>query len=1256
MRASAVSFIHKLTAAALAASLTLSLAPTAYAEGESSSDDNSGVVAPALADQPNDSTDSSLGESQGVSAEQDTEDSPVAPMPASGLAGKPGSFINSDVALDSEPIIGSFTVDGLTYAVIDGPYVELVGVSPDWQQVTNSQEGKGFGAAPMLASGSDGAETDASTLALPEAVTYSGVNYTLASIAPYAFYLSGVTDLTLPASVSDVDDRAFRSSDVASVTVAEGNPTYSFFDGALYDAEQLSLLLIPEGKQGAVLLPKTTEVAEASVFSHCPLVDSISVEKDGAAFASENGLLYDSDLTTLLRVPTGAIEITIRDGCTTIATGALEACAKLTTINAPATVTSISPDVFRAIPTVSLPAASVILSEGAKGPGVEESDESQTSEAAGQLTAMVALFSADANMPEVTPSSIRVLLPAGAAALPYEAMGFPCSRISASQDSPTHQEPASSAIGETSSSYSTRLSLGLGSFDGYYLVEGLWKPSSWPGPFQFAVGDKIPLYAGGTDQSGVRLTLEADGGCSWRNCNTPYVFDGANIVMSAQHNAGLRFKGWALDPAATVPYKEDMPFDFVIWDTSASKNATFYPIWHEERTVVFDPNGGAWDEEVAPKSIAQRILDESVALPSVPTKEGFRCLGWYDESGTKIFDASSSPVTNMEIDAPLEVSLHAEWTRTDYDLGFDVDSEPGDADCEGEPKDDQTVNVEDGPTVIEDPKRPGYVFQGWTIPNAEGTEAIDQDLVYQDETDGKWYVDASKLPDYAGEDGRVELTARWSAAVKVDAPLSATFYYDLTLPDGEGYWDEARDAAVEGAAGAAGTAAIRNHSAVPLRVAGMESATGKDSARLLKKGDEWVNDLPKGEASVLSVFPTKSASTGTEDAALGPSSASQGKGDDLAHAVTLALDEVKLEAAFDADAWAIGAATVGDNGIVSKTGDLRLGYRLDLGGEGGITLDYDALLGATEGDEGKAAPLTSIAYCFALQAPRPTGTRSDPLYVEVTDPEVGGVGVYGLADIKAAADDFSSRVDPATDPNDWASISSQIAGSPYAKLYTELYKGGALFYAKTTTKGYVAMQIIGICQDIKADGTKAGFTFQTRDCVDSLMPMNSSYTNAGVNGWIYQPLRSYIRSLFDSALVSNGIATVTKYHQVARATNYASPSALQGPTQETVFLPNVYEVSKTTRNNTTAQYGYHINPAEEHIPSAHKFQYQFFSDHGLMNKKDKGGTLRWWWLRSSFCSNGRHFESMCCAATSRVDFCSTAYTGEGAGVAPCFAL
>ena len=260
------------------------------------------------------------------------------------------------MALDGEPVIGSFTVDGLTFAVIDEASVELVGVA---SSVILSE---GTGGPGVEGSNSNHAsEAGVANLALPEAVTYESADYALASIGAYAFYLSGVASVTLPASVSNVDDRAFRSSDVASVSVAEGNPAYSSYDGVLYDASLSSLLLIPGGRNGAVRVPDTATSVPASAFSHCAGVSAIAVDEGSPAFSSWDGSLYDADGTTLLRVPAGATDITIREGCTTIAAGALEACAKLATINAPATVTSISPDVFQDVHTVSLPHSSAIL-------------------------------------------------------------------------------------------------------------------------------------------------------------------------------------------------------------------------------------------------------------------------------------------------------------------------------------------------------------------------------------------------------------------------------------------------------------------------------------------------------------------------------------------------------------------------------------------------------------------------------------------------------------------------------------------------------------------------------------------------------------------------------------------------------------------------------------------------------------------------------------------------------------------------------
>ncbi len=123
----------------LALVLAGTMAPaSAFAEGERSgaqgSEGEFGSGVPASPQPPSDpsteAADSDVTPS-GAAEGGEVEGSDGKPLTlASGLVGAPSNFINSDVVLDSEPIIGSFTVDGLTYAVIDDSHVELVGVAP----------------------------------------------------------------------------------------------------------------------------------------------------------------------------------------------------------------------------------------------------------------------------------------------------------------------------------------------------------------------------------------------------------------------------------------------------------------------------------------------------------------------------------------------------------------------------------------------------------------------------------------------------------------------------------------------------------------------------------------------------------------------------------------------------------------------------------------------------------------------------------------------------------------------------------------------------------------------------------------------------------------------------------------------------------------------------------------------------------------------------------------------------------------------
>ena len=1186
---------RKITACLVAALLSLALVPaSALAEdghsGAEGSEGAFGSEVPTSPQPPSDPSTEASGSSVILSEGSEAagvEGPDTKPLTlASGLVGKPNSFINSDVAFDGEPVIGSFTVDGLTYAVIDESHVELVGVLPDWQQVTNSQEGEDASVAPMLASGSDGYESEAAALTLPESVTYEGATYTLASIAPYAFYLSGVTDVALPASVSDVDDRAFRSSDVASVFVAEGNPTYTSFDGALYSADKTRLLLIPEGRVGAVLLPREAEVADPGKFSHCSLVDAISVE-DGAAFASENGLVYSSDLTTLLRVPAGATEIAIREGCTTIAAGALEACAKLATINAPATVTSISPDVFHAIPTVSLPAASL-------------------TESAPQLTAMVALSSKDDDLPEVDVGSINVVMSEESDASAWMAAGFSASRGGDAQAPAGNDGNAYFADAQTGSAARASAS------------------ESW------ICAPNDTRYYYDTNDANIRPVQDDAYRFNYHSGHVihDYRYDGAALWTDYLGNRAY-YGVQGLTPDMKGIDSVEYSYDRISWHALGSS-------WTRLTGIVYFSLNGARDRYpvTLDSQEAQDAGSESVlpvnyqAMPPivVPKKNGLRFYGYWTQpngQGECFYAADGSSAKDAFFTQAS--TLYAYWKPLSCDISFDTSSEPGDGDYPGVDKPDQTIAGEQiavGEKVeIEDPKRPGYVFQGWTIPNAEGTEAIDQDLVYQ-EDDGKWYVDASKLPDYAGDDGRVELTARWTSVISVDVPSSVTFYADVVTQGNESR---------EGLASSAfGQSKVASQSEVDLRIVGLESkqvkgngSTSFGASDILKKKD---GSTVSGTADKLfSLYPA----TGEleEDDLKDPDRTSAKPAD----AVDFSLDDILLEKSFAADSFTIPA---GDT--------LSLGYRLNLQ-ETSTELDYDKLSALSEG---ASASIANISYCFATKGHHPSamGSASDDFYIEYDGK------VYGPDDIKASAD----------------CIASFGEASPCYGLYHLFLESGMDPSDASDAHGYVkwgdgstySVRIIGINHDDKSDGSgKAGLTFQFVDCLDDKHRFDSR-THTNSYGWKGSEIRGEMNNV-DGGLwlqapecLRERIATVDKVTHNAAGSSTAD---LISTTSDKLFLLSFRELVSdlaSGQGDAYTAYKWKWKEGNQYAYYAHVGVTPYGHNQGAAQKAVKE-EMSSWSLRTCHASYDVTFLYV---GADGYPFSGYNDIGVPRGISPCFAL
>ena len=189
------------------------------------------------------------------------------------------------------------------------------------------------GGADVAGSASEGASADEPN---PYAVDF----YTDADKAP------SVRSISIPATVEHIDLAFFqRFPNAVSIDVAPGSASYSSDNGLLLDAAQTNLLLVPEGMEGEAVLPSTLATVPACVFSRCTKLSAMTVPGSTAtsAFTSSNGILYTSDMKTLVAAPAGiGASASIAPECTAIAEGAFWGNVDLKTIVATGNVQQIA--------------------------------------------------------------------------------------------------------------------------------------------------------------------------------------------------------------------------------------------------------------------------------------------------------------------------------------------------------------------------------------------------------------------------------------------------------------------------------------------------------------------------------------------------------------------------------------------------------------------------------------------------------------------------------------------------------------------------------------------------------------------------------------------------------------------------------------------------------------------------------------------------------------------------------------------------
>ena len=174
--------------------------------------------------------------------------------------------------------------------------------------------------------------------------------------------------ISIPSSVTEIGEVVFWSCHkLQNIRVAVDNPQYTSLDGVLYNKDKTKLLWFPSNYKErhfsipdgvttitydafdwvecieSIEIPGSVTEFEEYMFDVCTKLQYIHVAEDNPLYASVDGVLYNKDKTTLIRVPRLYKEthFVVPDGVTTIGKYALCNCDLIETIVMPDSVTTI---------------------------------------------------------------------------------------------------------------------------------------------------------------------------------------------------------------------------------------------------------------------------------------------------------------------------------------------------------------------------------------------------------------------------------------------------------------------------------------------------------------------------------------------------------------------------------------------------------------------------------------------------------------------------------------------------------------------------------------------------------------------------------------------------------------------------------------------------------------------------------------------------------------------------------------------------
>jgi hypothetical protein len=175
-------------------------------------------------------------------------------------------------------------------------------------------------------------------ITIPPGVTYIGRS---------AFQECSLTSIAIPSSVTSIDVNAFHDcSNLTKISVDGANLNYASVNGALLNHDKTVLLQVPGGMTGDYTIPASVSGFGPYIFEDSWKLSNILVDSGNPTYKSVGGVVFSSDMSTLVRAPGRLIgSYTIPAQVTVIGDRAF-ACCGMTGIIIPSNIHSIGKEAF----------------------------------------------------------------------------------------------------------------------------------------------------------------------------------------------------------------------------------------------------------------------------------------------------------------------------------------------------------------------------------------------------------------------------------------------------------------------------------------------------------------------------------------------------------------------------------------------------------------------------------------------------------------------------------------------------------------------------------------------------------------------------------------------------------------------------------------------------------------------------------------------------------------------------------------------